>query len=42
MITAKPSSASPYTRVVAGKLLLGKELWKRSSKVAVRRAVEEA
>lgn len=42
MITAKPSSASPYTRVVAGVLFPLHELMKRHSTVAVRRAMEKS
>lgn len=42
MITAKPRSASPYTRVVAGVLFPLHELMKRHSTVAVRRAMEKS
>lgn len=42
MITAKPKSASPYTRVVAGVLFPLHELMKRHSTVAVRRAMEKS
>ncbi|MGZ8291816.1 MAG: phenylacetate--CoA ligase family protein [Telluria sp.] len=42
MITARPASSGPYTRVVSGLLFPLHELMKRHSTVAVRRAMEKS